>query len=129
MKPNALNASHAEEGESKVVLEVAELALDSRAAAGSEHELSDAFIAMPGGVGTLAEIAELWAWAQLGLHEKPCGVLNVNAYFDDLLSFAGRGASDGLLDPDALALLTVRTTPGELLAAFGTASEGSVRSG
>src|ERR1043165_174167 len=50
-------------------------------------DLSDAFIALPGGLGTLEEMFEILTWAQLGLHRKPCGLLNVLGYFDRLLSF------------------------------------------
>lgn len=48
-------------------------------------ELSDGFIALPGGAGTLEEIFEQWTWAQLGIHQKPCGFLNVKGFYDDLL--------------------------------------------
>lgn len=50
-------------------------------------ELSDAFIALPGGIGTMEEFFEVWTWAQLKLHDKPCGLLNVAGYFDHLLGF------------------------------------------
>ena len=50
-------------------------------------DLADGFIAMPGGAGTLEEIFEVWTWAQLGYHNKPCGLLNVAGYFDDLIRF------------------------------------------
>ena len=50
-------------------------------------ELCDGFVALPGGVGTLEEFFEIWTWAQLGVHEKPCGLLNIAGYFDGLLSF------------------------------------------
>ena len=50
-------------------------------------ELSDGFIAMPGGIGTLEELFEVWTWSQLGFHQKPCALLNVEGYFDHLLSF------------------------------------------
>jgi uncharacterized protein (TIGR00730 family) len=49
--------------------------------------LADGFVALPGGIGTLEEFFEVWTWAQLGVHEKPCGLLNVAGYFDGLLSF------------------------------------------
>ena len=50
-------------------------------------ELGDGFIGLPGGLGTLEEFFEILTWAQLGLHHKPCGLLNVNGYFDQLLGF------------------------------------------
>jgi uncharacterized protein (TIGR00730 family) len=52
-------------------------------------ELSDGFIALPGGLGTLDELAEIITWSQLGLHDKPTGLLNVAGYYDDLLAFSG----------------------------------------
>lgn len=50
-------------------------------------ELADGFVALPGGIGTLEEFFEVWTWGQLGLHHKPCGVLNVRGYYTDLLAF------------------------------------------
>lgn len=50
-------------------------------------ELADAFIALPGGIGTLEEIFEVWTWARLGFHQKPCGLLNTNGYYNHLLAF------------------------------------------
>ncbi len=60
-------------------------------------ELSEAFIALPGGVGTLDELFEVLTWAQLGLHHKPCALLNVDGYFDDLVSLIERARRDGFL--------------------------------
>ena len=60
------------------------------------HELSDAFIALPGGFGTLDELTESVTWAQLGLHAKPIGLVNVAGYFDDLLAFVTAAAGEGL---------------------------------
>lgn len=51
------------------------------------YDLSDGFIALPGGLGTMEEIFEILTWAQLGLHQKPCGFLNINSYFDPLIAF------------------------------------------
>jgi len=51
-------------------------------------ELSDGFIALPGGIGTLEELFEIWTWAQLGFHHKPCGLLNVAGYYDALIAFS-----------------------------------------
>lgn len=56
-------------------------------------KLSDAMIAMPGGLGTLEELFEVWTWAQLGFHTKPCGLLNVEAYFDQMLAFLDNAVS------------------------------------
>ena len=60
-------------------------------------ELSDAFIALPGGVGTLDELFEVLTWAQLGLHRKPCGLLDVEGYFGDLVRLIDRAREDGFL--------------------------------
>ncbi|MEB3754677.1 TIGR00730 family Rossman fold protein [Acinetobacter sp. MD2(2019)] len=58
-------------------------------------ELSDGFIALPGGAGTLEEIFEQWTWAQLGIHAKPCGFLNVNGFYDPLLEMVERTVATG----------------------------------
>lgn len=58
-------------------------------------ELSDGFIAMPGGMGTLEEIFEVITWSQLGFHDKPCGFLNVNGYYDHLLQFLDQTVTQG----------------------------------
>jgi uncharacterized protein (TIGR00730 family) len=63
-------------------------------------ELSDAFIAMPGGFGTLDEFFEVLTWAQLGLHHKPVALLNVAGYFDSLIAMFGRARQDGFLYGD-----------------------------
>ena len=60
-------------------------------------ELADAFIALPGGLGTLEELFEVLTWAQLRLHSKPCGLLNTNSYFDHLITFLDHSVSQGLL--------------------------------
>jgi len=78
-------------------------------------ELADAFAALPGGFGTLDELAEALSWAQLGLHAKPCGMLNVDGYFDGLVAFADHAVACGFLRPEHRALLAVCDTPGELL--------------
>ena len=83
-------------------------------------ELADAFIALPGGFGTLEELAEVTTWAQLGIHQKPIGVLNVSGYYDSLLAFLDRGVREGLLRPDNRALLVDRDEPAALLEALRT---------
>ena len=79
-------------------------------------ELADGFIALPGGFGTLEEVAEVTTWAQLGTHEKPIGLLNVDGYYDQLLAFFDRGVRDRLLREHNRALLTTATTPRDMLA-------------
>ena len=57
-------------------------------------ELADGFVALPGGIGTLEEFFEIWTWAQLGMHDKPCALLNVAGYFDPLLEFLDRAVAE-----------------------------------
>jgi hypothetical protein len=78
-------------------------------------EQSDAFVALPGGIGTMEEIFEIWTWRQLGYHRKALGLLNVGGYYDDLLRFIDRSAVDGFLWPDVHALLQVDTDIARLL--------------
>ena len=80
--------------------------------------LAAAFIALPGGAGTLEEIFEQWTWAQLGIHAKPCGFLNVNAYFDPLLTLIERMVAEGFMARPFAAMLAVETDPDRLLARF-----------
>jgi hypothetical protein len=79
-------------------------------------ELSDAFTALPGGFGTLEELAEMTTWAQLGLHHKPIGLLNVGGFYNLLLEFAGRMVAEGFLPPAHRRLLITASTAPELLA-------------
>ena len=79
-------------------------------------ELSDAFITMPGGLGTLEELFETWTWAQLGIHKKPFGLLNVNGYYDGLLSFLDHAVTDGYVRSGHRDMLVVDSSPAELLA-------------
>jgi uncharacterized protein (TIGR00730 family) len=79
-------------------------------------DLADAFIAMPGGFGTLDEFFEILTWAQLGIHAKPCGLLNVESYFNALLAFLDHSVDERLLKPTHRKLILVDTDPRELLA-------------
>ncbi len=74
------------------------------------HDLSDGFIALPGGFGTLEELFEILTWAQLGLHQKPIGILNSNGYFDDLLEMMHNMVRKGLLKKENLDLVLVSET-------------------
>jgi uncharacterized protein (TIGR00730 family) len=78
-------------------------------------ELADAFVALPGGIGTLEELVEMLTWAQLGLHAKPVGIVNVEGYFDALLAFLQHAVAEGFLSPATRELLTVRSDPETLL--------------
>ena len=81
-------------------------------------EASHAFIAMPGGIGTMEEFFEVLSWAQLGLHNKPCGLLNVCAYYRRLVEFMDYAVEQGFLKPKHRELLVVESDPGELLDRF-----------
>lgn len=70
-------------------------------------ELADAFLAIPGGIGTLDELFEMWTWRQLGLHGKPFGLLNLNGYYDSLLGFLDRSVQEGFLRRETRDLLVV----------------------
>lgn len=84
-------------------------------------ELSDAFVALPGGIGTLDELFEIWTWRQLGYHAKPVGLLNVAGYYDGLLDFLDRALQEGFLTPDCRALLMVEAVFEKLLARLALA--------
>ncbi|MCE9608405.1 MAG: TIGR00730 family Rossman fold protein [Planctomycetia bacterium] len=81
-------------------------------------ERSDGFVALPGGIGTLEELFEVWTWGQLGLHEKPCGLLNIAGFFDKLLEFLNATAADGFMHQEHLAMLTTATDGSELIEHF-----------
>lgn len=80
--------------------------------------LSDGFVALPGGFGTLEEIIEVVTWGQLGFHDKPCGLLNVDGYFDHLLAFLDHSQSQGFLHTGHRDMLLVADTPVGLLELF-----------
>jgi uncharacterized protein (TIGR00730 family) len=79
-------------------------------------ELSDGFLALPGGLGTLEELFEVLSWAQLGIHEKPVALLNVGGYFDPLLTFLDRSLDEGFVRPEHHALLLRGDDVDEVLA-------------
>jgi uncharacterized protein (TIGR00730 family) len=81
-------------------------------------ELSDGFIALPGGAGTLEEIFEQWTWAQLGIHRKPCGFLNTNGYFDPLRKMIDQMAAEGFLLQKHAAMLLFGNDPAAMVEAF-----------
>ena len=85
-------------------------------------ELSDGFIALPGGLGTFEELFEIWTWAQLGMHSKPIGLLNVASYFDLLLQFLDHATSQRLLKPVHRDLLLVSNSPDALLSQMQSAA-------
>jgi uncharacterized protein (TIGR00730 family) len=77
--------------------------------------LSDGFIALPGGIGTLEEFFEVWTWAQLGYHEKPLGLLDVNGFFSPLIAFLERASELGFIPRSELKRVKVESDPSALL--------------
>lgn len=78
-------------------------------------ELSDAFISIPGGYGTVDELFEVLTWSQIGLHRKPMAILNTNGYFDSLLAWINRAFSDGFIYEEHLQLFLSDSNPSGLL--------------
>jgi hypothetical protein len=102
--------------------EVAHQGLPDLRVVGSMHErkslmaeLSDAFIALPGGFGTFEEFCEAVTWTQLGLHAKPCGLLNVKGFYDPLLALFDRAVADGFVSPDNRGIVVAHASPGPLI--------------
>jgi len=81
-------------------------------------ELADGFIALPGGIGTLEEFFETWTWAQLGMHRKPCGLLNVAGYYDQLLTFLDGSVDEKFVRPVHRQMVMVESDPEALLDKF-----------
>jgi uncharacterized protein (TIGR00730 family) len=101
--------------------EVAHLSLHDLRVVASMHErkalmaqLADAFVALPGGAGTLEEFFEVWTWALLGIHRKPCGILNVAGYFDGLLTFLDHSVAQQFVRPEHRAMVLVDDDAGRL---------------
>jgi uncharacterized protein (TIGR00730 family) len=78
-------------------------------------DLSDAFVTLPGGIGTMDELFEAWTWTQLGLQDKPSGLLNYRGYYDELLAFLDRTVTEGFLKPRSRSALLVDTDMHRLL--------------
>jgi hypothetical protein len=78
-------------------------------------DLADGFVALPGGFGTLDEFFEAITWAQLGIHRKPCGLLNIANYFDGLLAFIDHSVAEAFVRREYRDMLSVSTTPAGLL--------------
>ena len=83
-------------------------------------ELSDGFIALPGGWGTIEELFEVLTWGQLGLHRKPCGLLNVEGYYDPLMAFLRHGFDEQFVRTAFERMLLVSDSPAALLDAFAS---------
>jgi len=80
-------------------------------------KLSDGFVALPGGIGTLEELFEMWTWAQLGIHDKPCVLLNVAGYYDELIRFLDKMTDSGYLKEASRSQLQVARSPEEAIRA------------
>jgi uncharacterized protein (TIGR00730 family) len=102
--------------------EIAHAGLTELIVTGSMHERktimaerAEAFIALPGGIGTLEELFEVWTWTQLGLQGKPCGLLNVAGYYDSLVEFIDHTVAEEYLKPSSREILSVASDPDVLL--------------
>jgi uncharacterized protein (TIGR00730 family) len=105
-----------------VAKEVAHQSLSDLRVVGSMHErkalmaeLADAFVALPGGCGTFEEFLEIVTWAQLGMHQKPCALLNVSGYYDGLLALLDHAVAQRFVRPEHREMILVAQTPEELL--------------
>ena len=120
--------------QSLVAREIAHAGLTALHVVDTMHErkarmaaLADAFVALPGGVGTLEELFEVWTWGQLGLHAKPCGLLDVAGYYRPLLAFVDQGVAEGFIRPAQRHTLVVDDDAARLidrLAAVGAPAAG-----
>lgn len=111
--------------------EIAHLSLTDLHVVATMHErkalmssLSDAFVMLPGGFGTLEEFMESVTWAQLGLHDKRCGILNVDGFFDDLLDFVGQAVAEGFIKARVVDRLLVAKDAASLLDALVGPAQG-----
>jgi hypothetical protein len=110
---------------SLVAREIAHQGLTRLDEVGSMHErkarmadLSDAFVVLPGGAGTIEEMAEIWTWSQLGLHHKPIGMLNVAGYWDRFLAFVDHAVAEAFLKPVHASMLLRAARPDVLIDAL-----------
>lgn len=105
--------------------EIAHRGLSDLRVVGSMHErkalmaeLADGFIALPGGLGTFEELFEVWTWAQLGYHRKPCALLNAGGFYDKLAEFLDDVVERGFVKPIHRAMLIVESDPAALIQAI-----------
>jgi uncharacterized protein (TIGR00730 family) len=108
--------------EALIEKEIAHVGVSDLRIVGSMHErkmlmsdLADAFIAMPGGMGTMEEFCEVLTWAQLGLHKKPCGLLNVEGYYHHLISFFDHAVAERFVKPEHRSLIVIDEEPQRLI--------------
>lgn len=88
-------------------------------------ERADAFVALPGGIGTLEELYEVWTWRQLGYHDQPIGLLNTGGFYDALLGFMRHTVAEGFLSAEQFGVLQVGADPEQLLGRLADASRGA----
>ena len=105
--------------------EVGHMGVQDLRVVGSMHErkalmaeLADGFVALPGGIGTLEEIFEVWTWGQLGQHDKPCGLLNAAGFYDGLAGFLDHVAGEQFMKPKHRGMLIVEESGDAILDAF-----------
>ena len=117
-----------------VTKEVAHDELDELIVVGSMHErkarmaeLSDGFVALPGGWGTIEEIFEMLTWAQLGHHQKPCGLLNVESYFDELSAFLEKAIREKFVKEEFRPMMMMDVSPARLIDRFSSYVAPSVK--
>jgi uncharacterized protein (TIGR00730 family) len=108
--------------EALVAREIGHKGLSELRVVGSMHErkalmadLADAFVALPGGLGTLEELFEVYTWTQLGLHRKPCGLLDVDGYYDGIARFLAHAVEERFLREEHRAMLMVERDPRALI--------------
>jgi uncharacterized protein (TIGR00730 family) len=108
--------------EALMAREIGHPGLDDLRVVGSMHErkalmadLADGFVALPGGLGTVEELFEVYTWAQLGLHRKPCALLDVDGYYEGIASFLAHAVEERFLREDHRAMLMVETQPRALI--------------
>ena len=113
--------------EAMVARELAHEGLTELRVVASMHErkalmadLADAFVALPGGLGTLDELFEVWTWAQLGLHARPIGLLDVEGFFQPLIAHLDRAVAEGFVRPQHRAMIAIERDPGRLLDRLAT---------
>ncbi|XP_042065567.1 probable cytokinin riboside 5'-monophosphate phosphoribohydrolase LOGL2 [Salvia splendens] len=76
---------------------------------------ADAFIALPGGYGTMEELLEIIAWSQLGIHDKPVGLLNIDGYYNSLLALFDKGVEEGFIEDSARNIVVLADSPDQLI--------------
>ena len=83
-------------------------------------QLADGFIALPGGLGTIEEFFEVLTWAQLGIHDKPCGLLNIAHYYDEIITFLDHAVDQQFIKTEHRSVVLIDESPKQLLKKFET---------